>query len=224
MHVKIEDKINGIRALIEKINDPLLKEKTLSLIEKSLFKSPYISSPGAKKAHHSYPNGLIDHLLSTTNIAIAIAHQLERIYGYDVDFDTVISASLLHDIMKPITYNLEESDKNSSLGHYLDHLTLSVMKLFQEGFPLKVIHAVAAHHGEPGPTRPETIEAMIVHLADYIDSKLNGDILRKARSICQEELKESPEFNNFTQVVNIFEKQKKILDQAQNEFAVSFSS
>ncbi|MEM3384591.1 MAG: HD domain-containing protein [Nitrososphaeria archaeon] len=224
MEVKIEDKINEIRALIEKINDPLLKEKTLSVIEKCLFKSPYVFSPGAKKAHHSYLGGLIDHILSTTNIAVSIAHQLERIYGYNVDFDTVISASLLHDIMKPITYNLGESDKNSSLGHYLDHLTLSVLKLFQEGFPLKVIHAVAAHHGEPSPTRPTTIEAMIVHLADYIDSKLNGDILRKARSICQEELKESLEFNNFTQVVNIFEKQKKILDQAQNEFTVSFLS
>lgn len=192
------------------------------MIEKCLFKSSCLFSPGAKKAHHSYPNGLIDHVLSTTNIAVAIAHQLERIYGYGVGFDTIISASLLHDIMKPITYNLEESDKNSSLGHYLDHLTLSVIKLSQEGFPLKVIHAVAAHHGEPGPTRPETIEAMIVHLADYIDSKLNGDLLRKARSICQEELKESPELNNFTQVVNIFEKQKKILDKAQNEFTVSF--
>ncbi|MEM2506207.1 MAG: hypothetical protein QXF61_04100, partial [Nitrososphaeria archaeon] len=86
-----------------------------------------------------------------------------------------------------------------------------------------VIHAIASHHGEAGPTRPETIEAMIVHLADYIDSKLNGDILRKARSICQEELKESKEFNNFTQVVNIFEEQKKILDRAQNEFTASFS-
>jgi 7,8-dihydroneopterin 2',3'-cyclic phosphate phosphodiesterase len=84
-----------------------------------------------------------------------------------------------------------------------------VIKLFQEGFPLKVIHAVAAHHGEPGPTRPETIEAMIVHLADYIDSKLNEGILRKARNICQEELKESPEFNSIEQVLDVFEKQKK---------------
>jgi metal-dependent HD superfamily phosphatase/phosphodiesterase len=85
-----------------------------------------------------------------------------------------------------------------------------VIKLFQEGFPLKVIHAVAVHHGEPGPTRPETIEAMIVHLADYIDSKLNEGILRKARNNCQEELKESPEFNSIEQVLDFFfEKQKK---------------
>ncbi len=137
-------------------------------------------SPGVKKAHHFYPGGLFDHILSTTNIAISITFQLEKIYGYHVDFDAVIAASFLHDIMKPVTYKLEELDKNSSLGYYLDHLTLSVMKLFQEGFPLKVIHAVAANHGEPGPTRPETIEAMIVRLSDYIDSKLNGNILRKA--------------------------------------------
>ncbi|MBC7090839.1 MAG: HD domain-containing protein [Nitrososphaeria archaeon] len=102
-------------------------------------------------------------------------------------------------------------NKNSPIGHYLDHLTLGIIKLFQEGFPLKIIHAVAAHHGEPGPTRPETIEAMIIHVADYIDSKLNGDILRKARNICQEELKGPPEFNNISQVLDVFEKHKKYL-------------
>lgn len=80
---------------------------------------------------------LIDHILSTTNIVISIMLQLEKIYGCHIDFDAVISSSLLHDIMKPVTYKLEELDKNSSLGHYLDHLTLSVIKLFQEGFSLK---------------------------------------------------------------------------------------
>ncbi|MCX8189585.1 MAG: hypothetical protein N3F64_07715, partial [Nitrososphaeria archaeon] len=99
MGAKIEDKINEIRTVIDKINDPILKEKTLNVIEKCLFQSPYVFSPGAKKAHHSYPSGLIDHILSTTNIALSIALQLEKIYDYPVDFDTIISASLLHDIM-----------------------------------------------------------------------------------------------------------------------------
>ncbi len=99
------------------------REETLYVIEKCLFQPPYVFSPAAKKAHHSYPGGLIDHLISTTNIALSIATQLEKIYGYNIDFDTIISAGLLHDIMKPITYNLKESDKNSPIGHYLDHLT-----------------------------------------------------------------------------------------------------
>jgi 23S rRNA maturation-related 3'-5' exoribonuclease YhaM len=107
LEVEIENKINEIRMLIEKINEPSLREKTLYTIEKYLFQPPYIFSPAAKKAHHSYPGGLIDHLLSTTNIALSIATQLEKIYGCNIDFDTIISASLLHDIMKPITYDLE---------------------------------------------------------------------------------------------------------------------
>jgi hypothetical protein len=39
---------------------------------------------------------------------------------------------------------------------------------------------VSAHHGEAGPMRPKTIEALICHLADAADSRLNGDVLNAA--------------------------------------------
>jgi hypothetical protein len=39
---------------------------------------------------------------------------------------------------------------------------------------------VSAHHGEAGPIRPKTIEALICHLADSTDSRLNSEILNAA--------------------------------------------
>jgi hypothetical protein len=62
----------------------------------------------------------------------------------------------------------------------LDHLSLATSELVRRGFPLELIHIVSAHHGEAGPIRPKTIEALICHLADSTDSRLNGEILDAA--------------------------------------------
>jgi hypothetical protein len=43
-----------------------------------------------------------------------------------------------------------------------------------------LVHIVAAHHGEYGPIRPRTLEALICHLADFADSRLNGEVLSAA--------------------------------------------
>jgi hypothetical protein len=39
---------------------------------------------------------------------------------------------------------------------------------------------VSAHHGDYGPIRPHTVEALICHLADLLDSRLNGEVLNAA--------------------------------------------
>jgi 7,8-dihydroneopterin 2',3'-cyclic phosphate phosphodiesterase len=75
----------------------------------------------------------------------------------------------------------EEGYKMSPLGEKLDHLTLAVAELIRRGFPIDVVHAVAAHHGRGGPSPPRTIEALICSLADSVDAGLNGEALNAAR-------------------------------------------
>ena len=62
----------------------------------------------------------------------------------------------------------------------MDHLSLVISELVRRGFPLELVHVVAAHHGDYGPIRPHTIEALICHLADLTDSRLNGEVLSAA--------------------------------------------
>ena len=45
---------------------------------------------------------------------------------------------------------------------------------------------MAAHHAEHGPISPRTLEALIVHIADLADSRLNGSVLRAARFLLRE--------------------------------------
>jgi len=150
--------------------------------------TPLKIAPGSKRRHHSYPKGLVEHTIACTTLALALCDVVEKVYKCDVDRDVVVSAVILHDIMKHLTYrvNAQGLYTISELGEKLDHLSLLISELYLRNFPLPVIHAVAAHHGDAGPVLPRTIEALIVHLADFADSMLNGKILDAAKAILRE--------------------------------------
>jgi 7,8-dihydroneopterin 2',3'-cyclic phosphate phosphodiesterase len=167
----------------------LLKEPRLSMIDTSEFRSTsFKESPASKRRHHSYENGLIIHTLSTVRIALSLSDIMEQVYGVNVDRDVVIAASLLHDIFKHMTYSMIYPGKYSpsKLGERLDHLTLITAELYSRKFPLDVIHAVAAHHGDGSPIEPRTIEALLVHMADMADAEINDKALFAAKDIIRE--------------------------------------
>lgn len=144
---------------------------------------PLEGSPAGLSRHHSYPGGFIEHMIATTEIALALCDVAKKVYGGKVNRDFVLAGILLHDIFKPLTYKMEgENYSTTRLGERLDHLTLITAELTRKGFPLDVIHIVCAHHGgQSGPMWPRTVEALICHLADQVDSQLNGEVLRAAR-------------------------------------------
>jgi 7,8-dihydroneopterin 2',3'-cyclic phosphate phosphodiesterase len=175
---------------VNKIRDEELKQKVIGLLEDSTIKIggttyqglPLETSPASKRHHHSYPSGLVQHMETVATISLTLSDIVERTYGTPVNRDVVLAAALIHDIMKPQTYTEEgETYGTSSLGERLDHLSLAVAELIKRGFPLDVVHAVAAHHGKGGPVSPRTIEALICSLADVIDASLNGEVLDAAK-------------------------------------------
>lgn len=59
---------------------------------------------------------------------------------------------------------------------------------------MDAVHVVTASHGQQyGPIGPMTIEALILHLGDYTEAKLNGDILNAARFMVREVMGEEPQ-------------------------------
>jgi putative nucleotidyltransferase with HDIG domain len=107
---------------------------------------------------------------------------VENVYHGKVNRDLVLAGVLLHDIFKTVTYTVDKNGNYSStsLAEYLDHLSIATSELVRRGFPLDLIHIVSAHHGEYGPIRPRTLEALICHLADLTDSRLNGEVMSAA--------------------------------------------
>jgi 7,8-dihydroneopterin 2',3'-cyclic phosphate phosphodiesterase len=178
------------KVLTNKIHDNTLREKVVELLEDPTFKIrgktysglPIDTSPAGLSHHHCYAGGYVEHVVSTTRLALSICDSVEKVYHGKVNRDLVIAGVLLHDILKPVTYlaNADGSYSSTRLADYLDHSSLVISELVRRGFPLELVHAVAAHHGSYGPIRPRTIEALVCHLADLVDSRLNGDILDAA--------------------------------------------
>jgi 7,8-dihydroneopterin 2',3'-cyclic phosphate phosphodiesterase len=186
-----------LKKVANQISDKALRRKVIALledpaieIEGKIYKGiPLDTSPAGLSHHHSYPGGLVEHMISTTDIALALCDTAEAVYDAKVDRDLVVAGALVHDVFKSLTYaeRPNGSYASAALAERLDHLTLGVAELIRRGFPLSIVHIVDSHMGwQHGPIGPRTVEALIVHLADMADSRLNGEVLRAAQYLLRE--------------------------------------
>jgi len=179
-----------LKRLADKIRDKKLRRKVIEFMEDPTFRIdgkeyvglPFDVSPAGLSHHHCYLGGYVEHVVSTVNLALAMCDSVEKVYHGMVNRDLVVAGVLLHDIFKPATYVVDEygSYGSSRLADYMDHLSLVISELVRRNFPLELVHVVSAHHGDYGPIRPHTVEALICHLADLMDSRLNGQVLSAA--------------------------------------------
>jgi 3'-5' exoribonuclease len=130
--------------------------------------------------HHAFRSGLLEHTVSMAKAARWLAQH------YRIDEDVVIAGALLHDLGKIWELEIDASIEYTDDGRLIGHLpmeTLFVDKKINEmeSFPpelrRQLLHILLAHHGEyeyGSPRRPKTPEAMLVHMADNLDSKMAG--------------------------------------------------
>lgn len=185
-----------LKKIVSKIKDNSLREKVAELIENPSIEIggetysgiPLELSPAGLSHHHSYAGGFVEHVVATSEIALNLCDVIKRVYHGKVDTDLVLAGMVLHDIFKPLTYKEKDGVYVSTpLAERIDHLTLVVSELIRKGFSLDLIHIVCAHHGgDAGPVWPRTVEALVCHLADVTDSRLNSEILRAARYLSRE--------------------------------------
>lgn len=186
----------SLKEIIDKIRDKSLREKVAQLVEKPTIEIegkvytglPLERSPASVYRHHSYPGGWLEHVIATAEIALTLCKVVKKVYHGKVDTDLVLCGVVLHDIFKPLTYTEMEDGtyRASPLAERLDHLTLITSELIRRGFPLPIIHVVCAHHAEFGPVSPKTLEALIVHIADIADSRLNEKVLGAAKFLIKQ--------------------------------------
>jgi len=180
-----------LKTLTSKIRDENLRKKVIELLENPTFEASgktykrlsYETSPGGLSHHHCYQGGYLEHVTSTAKIALALCDSVEEIYRGKVNRDLVIAGILLHDIFKTAMYTTTKNGTFTSthLAEYIDHLSLATAELIRRSFPIELVHIVSAHHGPYGPIRPRNLEALICYLADFTDSRLNGEVLNAAQ-------------------------------------------
>ncbi len=145
------------------------------------FVRKFKTAPGAKKMHHAYIGGLLEHSLS-------MALLVDKIAGHysGIDRDLLLSGAILHDIGKirefEYRFRIDYSDEGRLLSHIVIGLQIIDEKLKEiKDFPVDqaflLKHMIVSHHGARefgSPEPPKTIEAVLLNYIDEIDSKVNG--------------------------------------------------
>ena len=161
--------------------------------------------PAGAYQHHSYRGGLVEHTVSVVKLCSSLCDVVEEQYGGRVDRDLVLAGAILHDIMKVYCY--EETGgggfRTSEFGGLVDHLSLMIAEMYRRGLPLDLVHVVAGHHGDAGPTKPKTLEALIVSVADQADSDLNGKLLRAAEYLLRRSGVSRPSLGNAKEALDV---------------------
>ncbi|MGL5149877.1 MAG: HD domain-containing protein [Clostridium sp.] len=146
-----------------------------------IFINKFKESIGGVHNHHSFIGGLAVHTLHVTELTKTIA------YKYDIRFKEIaILGAKLHDIGK--IYEMEYSNefKYSLMGELEGHIVIGVNMVqkcfdehkgeFSKEFMARVKGIIVQHHGRVefgSPIPPKTVEAQVVHFADYLDASMD---------------------------------------------------
>lgn len=112
---------------------------------------------------------VLNHTISLVELCERTADVFEKVYGLPLNRDNLIASAILHDIMKIFEWKRGPQGVEHT-GVMLDHTMLAVAELYHRGFPEDVIHIVASHFGESGPTPPRNFEALVFHHLDNMTS------------------------------------------------------
>lgn len=138
-------------------------------------------APAAKKMHHAYIGGLIEHTLSIVGMAEKTAAHYPLL-----DRDMLIAGALLHDIAKIEEFDFARPPFGyTDRGRLVGHLVLGVemvRKAAEQVAELTadqvdgLMHIILSHHGQyayGSPVLPMTPEAILLHHLDDMDAKMN---------------------------------------------------
>lgn len=161
---------------VNEIRDSGLREKVVRMWVRALERHSLEDidripmSPGGPEKLETY--NLVDHTRCVTKTSIDLARNLIEIYEFEIDLDSVIAGAVLHDVGKAmICRNVDGRFVVTDEGKKLTHIMLGSAIAMEEGLPLDIVHAIFAHT-VPYVTfkqsvPPQTIEALIVHYADF---------------------------------------------------------
>lgn len=158
------------------IQDIDLREKTAKTWELALQKS-VISADDLQKIPFTLLAGpdlkvsFMAHKHCVVHVARDAGNKMNEFFKDDlpVNMDVLIAGAILADVGKLLEYELDADGKSfqGKYGKYLRHPFSGVSLAEQCGVPAEVCHIIAAHAGE-GDLVKRTVEACVVHHADFM--------------------------------------------------------
>ncbi len=177
----VDQMFERIVALSESLDAWYLKALFSAFWKDKSFTAQFKRAPAAKKMHHAYIGGLLEHTLSMAVLADKIAEHYKGI-----DRDLLVSGALLHDIGKIREFSYDIGIDYSDEGRLVNHIVIGLQMIeekmrniasFPEEPALLLKHMVVSHHGSKelgSPEPPKTIEAVMLNCIDEMDSRIQA--------------------------------------------------
>jgi 3'-5' exoribonuclease len=175
-----EEMIKELKQQIKSLQEPW-QTLTGHLLLNEDFLPKFASAPAARTMHHAYIGGLLEHTLSMATMADYMSDH----YPY-VNRGLLIAGALLHDMGKVHEYSIEGEFAFSDDGRLVGHIVRAVTMVETAAAELDIltpeqardiVHLIASHHGTlefGSPVTPKTLEAILLHQIDLLDSRVQG--------------------------------------------------
>ncbi|NLW91835.1 MAG: HD domain-containing protein [Syntrophomonadaceae bacterium] len=180
--ISLETLKEDFRRLLVSVSDPWMQDLLSRIFAPDLL-DRFFRAPAARKIHHNYGGGLLEHTLSVANNCLDMAENYPSL-----NRDMLVTGAILHDIGKIYEYEMKPSPRYTTEGRMMGHIVLGaelvgehIRSMRAEGlaFPVElewmIRHLILAHHGSlefGSPVLPLFPEAFVLYMMDNLDAKL----------------------------------------------------
>lgn len=177
--------------LVGSFKEPLTKFVAEELLLKqAAFVEAFKKAPAATGVHNNWFGGLLEHVWSLCRVADGVVTHYTTHYYPHISRDKVMFGLMLHDAAKVIEYDYRNpAFPHTGIGILTNHMVLGPAWTYETAnrFPGKneipnfkleralLMHTLAAHHGTHewgSPVTPSTLEAILVHHLDNLDTRV----------------------------------------------------
>ena len=185
-----------LRGYVAEFENTHLRALVLAFLDDPELGRAFVTAPAAKKLHHAWLGGLLEHVLTLVRVCRATA----PLYP-EVDADLLVTGAILHDIGKVRELAWKSSFSYTLEGQLIGHISIGLRMLQEkiaelddravleagleggaaELFPAKLRllleHMILAHHGKlefGSPKLPMTPEAMLLSALDDLEAKFQA--------------------------------------------------
>lgn len=182
-----------LRGYVNAFSNTHLRRLVLSFFDDPVIGPAFRQAPAAKRLHHAWIGGLLEHILTLVRVCRATAP-----FYPEVDPDLLITGAILHDIGKIRELSWRSNFQYTLEGQLIGHISIGVAMLHAkvaalnaeaasaaqnngtapEPFPERLLllleHMILSHHGKMefgSPKLPMTPEAMLLSALDDLEAK-----------------------------------------------------
>jgi 3'-5' exoribonuclease len=177
----VEEMWAELRGYVSEFANADLKRLVFAFLDDEEIGPAFKVAPAAKRLHHAWLGGLLEHVLTLVRVCRATAP-----FYSEVDPDLLVTGAILHDIGKIRELSWKSSFSYTLEGQMIGHISIAQGMLrekvralapFPEKLRVLVEHMILSHHGKyefGSPKLPMTPEAILLSALDDLEAKMQA--------------------------------------------------